>query len=84
MTSARPLDTDPDVCEHQVEFWRAMTPEERSRLALRLCDDVTTIAVAGIRLDHSDATPDEIAYELCRRRYGQDLADEAYGRLRPS
>lgn len=78
MTSAAPTDTDPDVFRRQVERWRSMTAIERVELADRLSIDVAAIAVAGIRVDWPDASPEDLRHELARRRYGRTFADAAY------
>lgn len=77
-----PVDTSSEAAEKQIATWRAMTPAERAEVALELCEATTAAAVAGIRLQHPNITDTDLAYELCRRRYGQRLADEAFGRSR--
>lgn len=80
-------DTDEDVSARQVEAWRSMTPTERADLARRLTNDVTRIAIAGIRAQYPDATDDEVRYELARRQYGEEIAAPLRPggcRLRPS
>lgn len=69
-----PADTVEDVSARQVEAWRSMTPTERADLARRLTNDVTRMAIAGIRAQYPDATDDEVRYELARRRYGEEVA----------
>jgi hypothetical protein len=63
-----PADTDLEVLRRQVERWRSMSPGSRAQIANQLSIDVTHIAVAGIRSQHPDATPDDVRRELARRR----------------
>ncbi len=56
-----------------------MTALERAEFADCLSVDVAAIAVAGIRVDRPEASPEELRHELARRRYGKTLADAAYG-----
>jgi hypothetical protein len=76
--AAEVIDTDPDVRRRQLDQLRAMTPTDRVALADRLSQDVTLLAIAGIRADHPDATPAQIRHELASRRFGRSLADAAY------
>jgi hypothetical protein len=75
---AVPSDTDPEVFEILVARWRSMTVAERVVLVDRLCIDVARFAELGIRAERPEASATEVSYELARRRYGSDLADEAY------
>lgn len=75
-----PVDTSTEAAAIQLATWRAMMPAERALVAFELCEATTAAAVAGIRLRHPHITDTELAYELCRRRYGQPLTDEAFGR----
>jgi hypothetical protein len=74
-----PTDTDSTVLDRQIEQWRSMSPAERFGIANRLSADVTRLAIAGIRHRHPDASPEDVTYELARRRYG----DEVTRPLRP-
>ncbi len=51
----------------QIEKYRAMTGEERLKLALDLHELSCEIACAGIRYQHPEATVDEVE-ELLRER----------------
>jgi hypothetical protein len=56
-----------------------MSAIERAELADRISVDVTAIAIAGIAADLPGAGPREVRRELARRRYGESIAEAAYG-----
>ena len=76
-----PLDTDPGVYEAQVARWRSMALLDRVALIDQICADVEMLAIAGIRAERPALSEVEIRYELARRRYGSQLADEAFEHL---
>lgn len=55
--------------------------DERVGLIERLNADVELIAIAGIRSEQPNASEVEVRYQLARRRYGSEVADEAYHQL---
>ncbi len=57
------------------ERWRAATPAEKAARVDAMFRDCTTMALTGIRLQHPDATPAEVRYQLALRRYGREVAD---------
>jgi len=61
-----------------VARWRSMSIGARIALIEQLSVDVERFAVLGIRAQCPSASAIEVSYELARRRYGSDLADEAY------
>lgn len=71
-----------------VDRWRTMTIAERVELLRRMHEDVETIAVAGIKMQHPGIGDAELRFELFRRRDGDDLAfevrDQILGASRPS
>lgn len=68
-------DTSDDVARRQRERLREMSPSERGDLLAAMCNDVTELALAGIRREHPDATPSEIRRHLLLRRYGSRFVD---------
>ena len=74
-----PNDTDPHVVDLLVAHWRSMALAERVELIEQLCADTERLARAGIAAIHPEYTEIEIARELARRRYGDAIADAAYG-----
>ena len=63
----RPLDTSNDARARQIALYRAMTPDDRIRLANEMSTDVRTLARSGIRARMPDgATSAEVDAELVR------------------
>lgn len=77
--SVVPADTTSDVFERQIEQFRSMSFEDRMALVDQLTIDVARFAEAGIRATNPNLSAREVSYELARRRFGQQLADDAYG-----
>lgn len=76
-----PSDTSPAVWDLLVERWRSMSLDERVELIEQMNADVELLAIAGIRAVWPEASEVEIRHELARRRYGPELADEAFRHL---
>jgi hypothetical protein len=76
-----PLDTDPAVFDLLVDRWRTMTVEERVALVDQINADVELFAVTSILAQRTSLSEVEIRHELARRRFGSQLADEAYRHL---
>ena len=83
MSAGTPDDTDPEVFRRQVAAWAQMSPGERGQVANQLSIDLRTLAVAGIRRQHPDATPAQVNHELARRWYGPEIARIAYPLAEP-
>jgi hypothetical protein len=80
--SFRPADTSAEVFDRQIEIWRSMTIAERVALVDDLNHGVELLARSDILAKNPGLTELEIAFELARRRYGDELAVAAYaGRL---
>lgn len=79
LPGATPVDTDPAASSALLTSWRAMSVADRAELVRQLCLDLERVARAGILASNPHATELEIAGELTRRRYGDDLANEACG-----
>lgn len=73
-----PADTDPEAFAVLVERWRSMSVADKVDLIDQLNADVERMAVAGIRAAHPGITEEALRHELARRRFGPELADEAY------
>jgi hypothetical protein len=73
-----PADTEPEAYAVLVDRWRSMSITERADLVDQINADVEAIARAGIRILHPHLSEVEILHELARRRFGAELADEAY------
>lgn len=59
--------TPEDALQKQIELYRAMTGEQRLKIALDLHEFACEIARAGIRHQFPDATDDEVEQHLRRR-----------------
>jgi hypothetical protein len=59
-------DTSPAAAAIQLNFYRAMSGEQRLLLAFEMSMSVRELNRAGIRRDHPDWTEAEIARELLR------------------
>jgi hypothetical protein len=70
-----PLDTSPDARARQISSVRAMTPQDRLRLAASMSDDVRQLARDGIRSRHPDWAPARIAAALEDLLLGSSLAE---------
>ena len=71
----RPFDTTADARQQQLDAYRAMSPEERLRLADQMSDVVRSLTRSGIRARlGADTSEDEVDAELARILLGGDLA----------
>ncbi len=81
----RPLDTSIDGRERQLELYRAMTAEDRVRLADQMSTEVRELARAGIRARMPDgATVAEVEAELVRTLVGPNAGAGAQARRAPA
>ena len=71
-------DTDAESEQHQIERWRAMSPADKLRLVAELNAAADTMALAGIRLRHPEASPREQFLRLACVKLGRDLARQVY------
>lgn len=77
----RPIDTSVDARRRQLDAYRAMSAEDRLRLADQMSDDVRSLARSGIRARHpGDASEDDVDAALARILLGADVADAIEGR----
>ena len=79
----RPMDTSAEARERQVAAYRAMTPDDRLRLADEMSTEVRELARAGIRARAGrKLSDDEVDAELARILLGPELADSVAGHSR--
>jgi hypothetical protein len=71
---AVPKDTSPDAWARQIAGIRAMTPQERLRLAAGMSDDLRTLARDGVRSRHPDWSEAEVATAVAELLLGTPLA----------
>ena len=70
-----PLDTTLDARRRQLDAYRAMSSEDRLRLADQMSDDVRALTRAGIRARHAgDVSEDEVDAALARILLGATVA----------
>jgi hypothetical protein len=67
-------DTSPSQLLKYHELLRKQPPEKRLEKAAALSVAVRTLAEAGIRQRHPDATPEEVRVRLWVRLYGRAVA----------
>ena len=77
-TAMRASDTSQDAHEFQVRLYRAMTPEQRSELAMRMSDDVRRVTAEGIRQRHPDYSERDVRRALVALLYGRDAAAKVW------
>ncbi|HEX4383020.1 MAG TPA: hypothetical protein VH083_08735 [Myxococcales bacterium] len=67
-------DTSPAQQEEYFARLRALTPEERLRIASRLTRGGRQLAMIGIKLAHPKASEEEVHARLAVRLYGRGTA----------
>lgn len=70
------FDTSTEMAKRQYAALGEMMPAERGALMAALCEDVTELALAGIRRQHPDATPSQVRRHLLVRRYGEGFVEQ--------
>jgi hypothetical protein len=70
----RAKDTSQPAHELQVRLYRAMSPAQRSELALRMSDDLRQIAAEGIRKRHPGYSERDVRRALVALLYGTETA----------
>jgi len=73
-------DTTADAQAKRDELLRAMSGEERLRIAEELTLGVQQLAFAGLRQRYPDLHDDELWLKLAARRLGVDVVRKVYGR----
>ena len=75
------LDTHPSSLDRYHQLLRAQKPYERLAQAMSLSRMVRDLAMAGIRVRHPNASPDEQRVRLAVRLYGRAAARRMFGDL---
>ena len=73
------LDTSNAARRRQLEALRAIPSAERLRIADAMSSDVRSLAEAGIRRRHPDASPEQVARLMAELTLGRDPAAHAPG-----
>lgn len=72
-------DTDPRAARVQIEVWRRMGPERRSRVAAELSESLMRTIRDQIRVARPEWTPRQVTLALIARMHGAELAARANG-----
>jgi len=72
-------DTSPDARRVVCELYRKMTPARKFELISQAYEFGRSLAMAGIRLRHPDATEEQVREIWARQHLGDELYDQAYG-----
>jgi hypothetical protein len=67
-------DTSPASQKRYTALLRTLPPHQRLARALHLSNAVRTLALAGIKQLHPDASDEEMRVRLAVRLYGRDVA----------
>jgi hypothetical protein len=73
-------DTSPEARKVYYRRLAEMTPAERVRIAVSLCEASDRLQRAALRQRYPDADEAEILFRLAASRYGEDLARRVYKR----
>jgi hypothetical protein len=79
-------DTSASTAKMRAAIFRRMTPAEKVAIVEQMSEEARELARVGIRLRHSDYSPDEVEHALHWLLVGNALADKAwpdFAHLRP-
>lgn len=74
-------DTTPEAEAVQVEIFRRMSSRQKLALVEEANRNARELALAGLRLRHPEAGPDELFRRLMDLTLGEELAERVYGPL---
>ena len=72
-------DTTPAQQEAYYQRLRALSALERLQIVSRLNRGVRRLAIAGIRLQHPEASEDEVRVRLVVRLHGRAIGERLFG-----
>jgi hypothetical protein len=72
-------DTAPEALAVQYAIYRQMSPARKFQLILDTYEMGKDLAMAGLRMRHPHATPEELRRLWTREHLGQELAEKVYG-----
>ena len=72
-------DTSPDARRVVCELYRRMTPARKFELISQAYEFGRSLAMAGIRLRHPEATDAQVHHMWARQHLGAELYEQAYG-----
>jgi len=70
--------TSPDERRAQYEFYRQISPGRKLHMVFDLYDMNRDLEMAGLRIQHPDATEEEIRHLWARQHLGDDLYEQVY------
>ncbi len=83
MTNPRPksskTDTSPEAQRVQYDLYRRMPLGRKLELVFDMYDTGQLLAMAGLRLQHPDATEEELWWLWARQHLGDELFEKVYG-----
>ena len=74
-------DTSPEVARRYQAYLAAVTPAQKLAIAASLSSGTRTLAEAGLRHRHPEASADELRRRLAALLYGRALATRALGSI---
>jgi hypothetical protein len=74
-----PSDTRPTAYSVQIEYYRRLSPEERTALAVEMSEEARLLTLDGIKRRFPEWDEARCQRELYRRIYGDELFDLAWG-----
>ncbi len=75
----RLTDTSPDVDRLMIDLYRAMTPQQRLDISVKLTELASALALADIRRRHPEADERECLLRLATRRAGPEIIKQLCG-----
>lgn len=61
-----PFDTSPEAFAVQAMWFRRLSPSERLRLAMEMCDEMRSLCDAGVRRRHPEFGEGQVREEVAR------------------
>jgi len=75
-------DTHPKMEAMQINLWRKASPTRKMQMLAQLNASVRTLALAGLRSQHPQASEEELRRRLAGLILGDELAGKVYGAIR--
>ena len=72
-------DTTAEARQVQIELYRKMPPEKKLDLVFDAYRTGQAIAMAGIRMQHPEATEGQVWHMWAKKHLGEDLYNKVYG-----
>jgi hypothetical protein len=79
--SALSSDTNPKMEALQIQLWRQASPTRKMDMLAQLNASARTLALAGLRLRHPQASEAELHRRLAGLLLGEEVAYKVYGEL---